>query len=190
MAIWFNRNSRMKCKNWTKFKFCGTSCYKKAKDTISRLMRNCQVSRYFDSKFQLIKVLPRTKMWDRSLSAIGNHAVIPARAAHFHGAVSPRLVPIKQLGGGSPPEDSQQLCHGRVWGRLDRQAGYSQAASLGLLLPTSAHPDRSNRQLRSTQNYLVLGGRPNWTANRYQDVTKDEEGTKGRPDLCKPDSQI
>ena len=100
VAIWFNRNSRMKCKNWT-------------------------------------------KLW--------NHAVIPARAAHFHGAVSPRLVPIKQLGGGSPPEDSQQLCHGRVWGRLDRQAGYSQAASLGLLLPTSAHPDRSNRQLRSTK---------------------------------------
>ena len=83
---------------------------------------------------------------DRSISAIGNHAVLPARAAHFHGAVSPRLVPIKQLGGGSPPEDSQQLCHGRVWGRLDRQAGYSQAASLGPHKCTSRSIQRTTEE--------------------------------------------
>ena len=122
----------------------------------------------FRLKISINQRSPKNQMWERSLSAIGNHAVIPARAAHFHGAVSPRLVPIKQLGGGSPPEDSQQLCHGRVWGRLDRQAGYSQAASLGPLPPTSAHPDRSNRQLRRTQNYLVLGERPDLTLDSKQ----------------------
>ena len=120
----------------------------------------------FDEELSSVKIFRLKISINQSSPKNQNHAVIPARAAHFHGAVSPRLVPIKQLGGGSPPEDSQQLCLGRVWGRLDRQAGYSQAASLGLLLPTSAHQDRSNRQLRSTQNYLVLGGRPDRTANR------------------------
>ena len=70
--------------------------------------------------------------------AHSNYAVFVVVVAHFHGAVSPRLVPIKRPEGGSPkiPSNYAVVFEGGR-GETGGQAGGSQAASLG---PSASPP--------------------------------------------------
>ena len=133
--------------------------------------------------------IPEVRSSKGSPSAHNNYAVFVVGVAHFHGAVSPRLLPIKQPEGGSLKIPSNYAV---VFGG-DGTGRWQSGSKFGPLCPSpTAHPDRSNIQLGTILHCLVLGGRPVHDHQQHSHVTKDQEALNKKecPSLCQSDSQI
>ena len=127
--------------------------------------------------------IPEVEVKKGSPSVHSNHAVFVV-VAHFHGAVSPRLVPIKQPGGGLLKIPSNYAVV--FGGRQDRQVAVRQQVWAPLPLPdcptgSIQHTTWDHTPLPSVHN-----------RHPHHHVTEGQEAVhkKDCSSLCKSDSQI